>query len=207
MIELVVAFFLENWFELVGVISGLLCVLLLIRENRLTFPIGLVYAVVTTVVVVRANLYADALLNLYYVAMNAYGWYYWRLGGAERRNNEQLLVGRISKTLIWQLGLLLVIGSLLLGWSFNRYTDADLAYADSFTTVASFVAMWMTARKYLESWHLWFVIDVIQIALYVIKGFSTDAGLFLYAGLYAIYLGMAVAGYLAWKRHVDPAPT
>ena len=64
-VELFVAFFLENWFELVGVISGLLCVLLLIRENILTFPIGLVYAVVTTVVVVRANLYADALLNLY----------------------------------------------------------------------------------------------------------------------------------------------
>ena len=103
--ELFVGFFLENWFELVGVISGLLCVLLLIKENILTFPIGLLYAVVTTVVVVRANLYADALLNLYYVAMNAYGWYYLRLGGAERRNNERLLVARISKTLIWQLGL------------------------------------------------------------------------------------------------------
>ena len=62
-------------------------------------------------------------------------------------------------------------------------------------------------RKYLESWHLWFVIDVIQIVLYVIKGFSTDAGLFLYAGLYAVYLGMAVAGYLAWKGHVDAVPT
>lgn len=176
--------------------------LLLIRENILTFPIGLVYAVVTMVVVVRANLYADALLNLYYVVMNAYGWYYWRLGGAERRNREQLMVGRVSSGLTWRLAGILFGGSLLLGWGFDQYTDADLAYADSFTTVASFVAMWMTARKYLESWHLWFVIDVVQIILYASKGYSTDPGLFLYAGLYTVYLGMAVAGYLAWRRHL-----
>ena len=200
------SFFIENWFEVIGVASGLLCVLLLIRENILTFPIGLVYAVVTTVVVIRANLYADALLNLYYVVMNAYGWYYWRLGGAERRKHEQLTVGRIPSTLLWRLCWLLLICSLFLGWGFDQYTDADLAYADSFTTVASFVAMWMTARKYLESWHFWFVIDVVQIALYIIKGYSTDAGLFLYAGLYAVYLGMAVTGYLAWKRHLNLAP-
>ena len=196
------SFVIENWFEVIGVASGLLCVLLLIRENILTFPIGLVYAVVTTVVVVRANLYADALLNLYYVVMNAYGWYYWRLGGAERRNHEQLMVGRVSSGLTWRLAGILLSGSLLLGWGFDQYTDADLAYADSFTTVASFVAMWMTARKYLESWHLWFVIDVVQIILYASKGYSTDPGLFLYAGLYTVYLGMAVAGYLAWRRHL-----
>ena len=196
------SFLIDNWFEVIGVASGLLCVLLLIRENILTFPIGLVYAVVTTVVVVRANLYADALLNLYYVVMNAYGWYYWRLGGAERRNHEQLMVGRVSSGLTWRLAGILFSGSLLLGWGFDQYTDADLAYADSFTTVASFVAMWMTARKYLESWHLWFVIDVVQIMLYASKGDSTDPGLFLYAGLYTVYLGMAVAGYLAWRRHL-----
>ena len=74
-------FLIENWFEILGVASGLLCVLLLIRENVLNFPIGLIYALITTVVVTRANLYADALLNVYYVLMNAYGWYYWMRGG------------------------------------------------------------------------------------------------------------------------------
>ena len=74
-------FLIENWFEILGVASGLLCVLLLIRENVLNFPIGLIYALITTVVVTRANLYADALLNVYYVQNNAYGWYYWMRGG------------------------------------------------------------------------------------------------------------------------------
>ena len=143
-------FLIENWFEILGVASGLLCVLLLIRENVLNFPIGLIYALITTVVVTRANLYADALLNVYYVFMNAYGWYYWMRGGVERRRSDRLMVARVSTELFWRLGWITLVGSLLLGWGFDRFTDADFSYADSFTTVASFVAMWMTAKKYLE---------------------------------------------------------
>ena len=71
--------------EVLGLISGLLCVWLLIRENVLTFPIGLIYAVLTVVVVYNEKLYADVFLNIYYVGMNAYGWFFWLRGGGERR--------------------------------------------------------------------------------------------------------------------------
>ena len=74
-------FLFENWLEFTGVIAGLLCVWLLIEEHVLTFPIGMLYALVTVVVVARAMLYADVVLNLYYVLMNAYGYYYWVYGG------------------------------------------------------------------------------------------------------------------------------
>ena len=76
-------FLIENWFEILGVTSGLLCVLLLIRENVLNFPIGLIYALITTVVVTR-RIFMQLLLNIYYVVMNAYGWYYWMRGGLEQ---------------------------------------------------------------------------------------------------------------------------
>ena len=161
-------FLFENWLELTGVISGLLCVGLLIKEHVLTFPIGMLYAFVTVVVVARAMLYADVVLNLYYVLMNAYGWYYWVYGGSHLRE------------------------------------AADMAYVDSLTTVASFVAMWMSARKFLSSWVAWFLIDVVQIGLYVVKGMSTDSGLFLYAGLYGVYLLMAVWGWLQWRQRLAP---
>ena len=165
----------------------------MIRENVLTFPLGLLYALVTTVVVVQANLYADVVLNLYYVIMNAYGWYFWVYGGSSRRNQHQLVPGKLVKAQIPPLVLITLIGTAIMGWYFSTYTDAALPYPDSFTTVASFVAMWMSARKYIESWWLWFVVDIVQVVLYIEKG------IFPYALLYLVYLAMAVWGYRAWQ--------
>jgi nicotinamide mononucleotide transporter len=194
---------MENWLEAAGLVSGVLCVWLLIKEHILTFPIGMLYAVVTVIVVARALLYADVLLNLYYVLMNAYGWYYWLYGAQQLREEAgELLPQRITVNTVAALVLITAFGTVLMGYGFAKYTQADMAYADSLTTVASFVAMWMTARKYLSSWVAWFLIDIVQIALYVLKGFSSDPGLFFYAALYTVYLAMAVWGWLSWRRRL-----
>ena len=195
------AYIAANWLELIGLITGVLCVWLLIRENILTFPLGLIYAVVTVIVVARANLFADVILNLYYVVMNAYGWYFWLYGGSNRRESEVLLVSWVPRGQWLLLATVTVLGTVLMGWYFSTQTSADLPYPDSFTTVASFVAMWMSARKYLESWLLWFVIDVVQIGLYIIKGIEA------YAVLYLLYLGMAVFGWISWRKHMVSAPS
>ncbi len=163
----------------------------------------MVYAVVTVIVVAQALLYADVVLNLYYVLMNAYGWYYWLYGGQSLRPEKgELLPQRIDSMTVIGLVAVTAIGSLAMGYAFDQYTQSDLAYLDSLTTVASFVAMWMSARKYLSSWVAWFLIDVVQIGLYVMKGLSTDSGLFLYAGLYTFYLAMAVWGWLSWRQRL-----
>ena len=181
--------------EITGLVTGLACVWLLVRENVWTFPLGLAYAVVTVVVVASARLYADVLLNLYYVAMNAYGWYFWlRVDrGGRSAVSDTIAVSMAGANLILWLAVITLVGTAALGWFFSTYTNADLAYADSFTTVASFVGMWMSARKQLESWIVWFVIDVVQVVLYVIKGIEA------YAVLYAVYLVMAVWGYRQWR--------
>ena len=173
-------FLAANWLGMVGLVSGLLCVWLLIKENILTFPIGLLYAAITVVVMYQSRLYADTLLNAYYVVMNAYGWYFWLYGGKGRRSAEQLVVGTTDNQLRWILVVLTVVGFLAMGYYFDNFTDADLAYPDSFTTVASFIAMWMSARKYLESWFVWFIVNVITVILYVIKG-QQDPNLYFWA--------------------------
>ena len=190
------------WLEIIGTLSGLLCVWLLIKESVLTFPIGLLYALVTSVVVLEAQLYSDFVLNLYFVLMNGYGWYFWVRGPEERQVEGKLLVVNIpSKELGLAVGVIL-LGTLLVGFFFSAYTAADFAYWDSLTTVASFVAMWMTARKYLESWTLWFLIDALQIGLYAVKGFNGAPGLYFYSFLYAVYLWMAVLGWRSWSQNV-----
>ena len=186
--------------EVLGLISGLLCVWLLIRENVLTFPIGLIYAVLTVVVVYNEKLYADVFLNIYYVGMNAYGWFFWLRGGGERRVERHLQVGSVTQKQILWLASILVIGSAIMGYVLASFTDADLAYPDSFTTVASFIAMYLSARKYLESWYLWFIVDVVQVVLYLIKGIE------MYALLYFIYLVMAFFGWRAWRPSARGIP-
>ena len=89
------------------------------------------------------------------------------------------------------------MGVSVMGWFFDTQTNADLPYWDSTTTVLSFVAMWMTARKYVENWPVWLVVNVIATGMYLVKGIE------FYALLYAIYLGMAVMGWRAWRQTLD----
>ena len=195
-------FFETYWLEILGTLSGLVCVWLLIKESVLTFPIGLLYAVITSAVVMEARLYADLVLNVYFVLMNGYGWYFWVRGAEERQIKGKLLVASVPSNELRLAAVAMILGTLAVGYFFSAYTDADFAYWDSLTTVASFVAMWMTARKYLESWALWFFIDVLQIALYAVKGFSGSPGLYFYSFLYSVYLWMAVLGWRSWSQNI-----
>jgi nicotinamide mononucleotide transporter len=182
-----------KWLEFAGLVSGLVCVWLLIRENVWTFPIGLVYAFVSVAVFVQQRLYADVLLSAYYVLMNGYGWWYWLYGGS-RNVGDDLPPQNISRAALVSLSGLSVIGIAAMGWFFASQTDADLPYWDSATTVLSFVAMWMTARKFVENWIVWLIVDVLATAVYAYKGID------FYALLYAIYFGMAIMGWRAWRR-------
>jgi nicotinamide mononucleotide transporter len=89
---------------------------------------------------------------------------------------------------------LAVVGSLLLGWSFARFTDAALPYLDSALTAVSLVAQWMMTRKLLEHWLVWIAVDLVYVPMYVSRQ------LYPTAALYLVFLGLAVAGYLAWRR-------
>ncbi len=181
-----------EWLELTGLLSGLLCVWLLIRQNVWTFPIGLVYSVVSVAVFIEARLYADVLLSGYYVLMNAYGWYYWLYGGM-RNAADVLPVSRTPPRTAWVLSLVTAVAIGAMGWFFDTRTNADFPYWDSATTCMSFAAMWMTARKYIGNWVVWLVVDVIATAIYYVKGIH------FYAILYGVYLGMAIMGWRAWQ--------
>ena len=191
-----------NWLGLTGLVSGILCVWLLIRENILTFPIGLLYSVITVVVMLDNRLYADVLLNFYYVLMNAYGWWFWLRGDASRRGTGDALEIAWMPRTHWPI--VIAVGTIsigCMGWYLDNHTDADLAYPDSLTTILSFVAMWMSAKKYMDSWALWFVVNLISVGLYFIKA-QEDGQLYFYVALYAVYLWLAVVGWRTWQAQM-----
>ena len=200
-------YFISSPWELIGAASGLLCVWLIIRENIWNWPVGLAYALVSLLVFYKARLYSDLVLHVFYVFMNGYGWYYWLRGAGARSSGGRLVVARLRKRSASLLGVATVIGIVAMGWLFDYYTDADLAYWDSTTTVISFAAMWMAAHKYIENWIVWLVIDVLATGIYIFKG------IWPYAVLYGLYIPMAVWGWMAWLRSMsssmvkDPAPS
>lgn len=179
-------------YEATGLIFGLLAVIYLIKESILTWPFGIIYVLVSLVIFWNEKLYADFALHIFFLVLNAYGWWYWLYGKEKREKNLP-----VTKTPVRLLFILIgasLAGTFLTGYLLSMHTDASVPYWDSTTTVFSVTAMWLTARKKIENWYFWFFVDVVATGVYFYKD------IYFYAVLYLIYIGLAVSGYLAWNK-------
>ena len=179
-----------NWIELFAVIFGLIAVYLNTREIIWGWPIGIVGVVLSGILFYEVRLYSDLILHVIYVVLGFYGWYEWLYGG---REDSALQVTTLTPRTLLLLVALGGIGTVAIGYLFDRYTDANLAYWDAFTTSFSLVGQYMLAKKKLENWILWIVVDAVAAGIYVYKE------LYLLALLYFLYLGLATYGYYRWR--------
>lgn len=179
-----------TWAELLGFATGAVCVFFVVRQNILNWPIGIANVVLLGLVFLDGGLYADAALQIVYVALQAYGWWSWLYGGQDR---SRLVVARTpASEWVW----LLAAGAAataLITWMLGRWTDSTVPLWDALTTAISLMATYGQCRKRLESWWLWIAADLIYIPLYLYKQ------LYLTAGLYLIFLALCVAGLVAWR--------
>ena len=181
-----------NLLEATGLIFGLLAVYYLIKENILTWPAGIIYTFTSLVIFYEAKLYADLLLHVFFLFMNIYGWYYWVYG--KKKGESEVPVTTSSVKVLVSISLVSVVAIALLGYLLTDFTDASLPYWDSTTTILSLSGMWLTAKKKIENWYFWFIVDVLATGIYMYKG------IYFYGALYLVYIGMAVSGYLEWKK-------
>jgi len=179
-------------------VFGLLCVWFLIKQNILTWPMGIIYILISLVIFIRAKLYADFLLHIIYFALNIYGWYYWVKPANQLE--AQLPVTRSRSLSMAGLLILSAVGVYLSGRLLVAFTDASLPYWDSATSILSIGAMWLTVKKKIENWALWLVVDLLATGIYYYKG------IYFYSILYLVYTGMAIAGYISWRRSMSLAP-
>ena len=181
---------LDNPYEIIGTAFGLLSVWLTIRRSVWCWPTGLVNVVCFFVMFYEVKLYAELITYSVFFALGVYGWWKWSTGSA----HPELPVTRTPRRLVPILITVALIWAPLQGFWLHRYTDAALPYWDSSITVLSLLAQWMMARKYLENWILWIIVDVLGIGVYQSKG------LYATAGLYAVFLILATSGLVAWWR-------
>jgi nicotinamide mononucleotide transporter len=177
--------------ELFAAIVGAISVWLSVRQNILSWPTAIVNVVLYAIVFYQAKLYADMGLQVVYAGLSVYGWYEWLYGGEGR---TELHVTRTSPRLAILLAAIALSGAATLGTLLRHTTDAALPYMDSFLSSTSLVAQWMMTRKKLENWLVWIALDVLYVGMFIFKG------LYLTAGLYAVFLALAVRGYLDWRR-------
>jgi nicotinamide mononucleotide transporter len=180
-----------NPYEATAVAFGILSVWLIARQRVWGWPVGLVNVVLFIVVFRDARLYAAMGLQVVYVVLLLYGWRAWAWGG---EHHQALAVSRTPRRLVAPLLLAGAVGALALGTFLHRETDASLPFLDAILTAFSLVAQGMQARKWVENWLVWFVVDVVYVGMYLYKQ------LFLTAGLYAVFLGLAVMGWIEWRR-------
>jgi nicotinamide mononucleotide transporter len=183
--------------ELFAAIVGAVSVWLSVRQNILSWPTAIVNVILYVVVFYQAKLYADMGLQVVYAVLSIYGWYEWLYGGEGR---SELHVTRTGPGLAALLTLIALSGSVLLGTLLRHATDAALPYMDSFLSSTSLVAQWMMTRKKLENWLVWIAVDVLYVGMFIFKG------LYLTAGLYLVFLALAVKGYVDWRRSMRVAP-
>ena len=188
-----ITWLIENWIEVFGVISGLLFLYFEIKENYLMWPLGLITSALYFVIFFKSKFYADMSLQIYYVAISVYGWYFWTKGGQTDKKEDvpitKLNFRQSIMYLIISIVLFLIYAEILV-----EYTDSPLPYWDSFTTALSIVATFMLTRKIIEQWLVWIVVDAVSLGLYIYKGLYPTSILF------AVYTLLAVLGYIQWKK-------
>lgn len=137
------------------------------------------------------GLYADFTINIYYLAIAVYGYLTWNKKNADKK--PELPISHIPAKIALAIAAVWAAFWCLTAWVLSTFTDSTVVWLDSFTTSLSIVGMWMLARKFIEQWWIWFVVDAVYVYLYYYKG------IYFSGTLYAFYTVMAVFGYRRWK--------
>lgn len=177
--------------EAAASLLGLAYLLLAVRRNLLCWLCAFVSTSIYIALFVKASLYMQVLLNVFYLVMAVYGFIDWRRG---RTESGDVRIESWSVNRHVTVAVLVIIASALNGWALSRWTDSPAPYLDSFVTWGSIVTTWMVARRIIENWLYWIVVDAAAAWLYFSQGLLATTLLFI------IYLGIVVRGYFVWRR-------
>ncbi|WP_338592828.1 nicotinamide riboside transporter PnuC [Shewanella khirikhana] len=178
---------LSVW-EAVAVVLALAYLLLAMKRNRLCWAAAFASTAIYTVLFYEVALLMESALNVYYMAMAVYGYWLW-----QKEDADTLTVSSwpLSRHLL--IIALTTLASLGCGYLMANYTQASFPYLDAATTCFAVMTTYLVAKKVLENWLYWVVIDVVSIYLYLSKGLMMTSLLFV------LYVGLAVAGYFVWR--------
>jgi len=180
-----------NPLEIIAVILGIANVGLLVRRSIWNYPFGMAMVALYFVIFREARLYGEAGLQVFFFVVQGWGWWLWARAGGLARMVEVEWMGWPARIAALAL---VAVSSSVIGWAMATYTNAALPFADATIAGASVVAQVLLAMRRVENWALWVAIDVLSIGVYL------ERELYLTAGLYVVFLGLATAGLVQWAK-------
>ena len=181
-----------KYIEIIATVTGIIYLMYSILGDKKLWLYGLISSGLYVYICFVAGIYADMGINIYYVLVSIYGWIHWTV--YKETSTKEI---PYSKTkFIEAIYLLFVTIGLYIALVFilKRFTNSTVPYLDSFTTAASITATWMLARKMIEHWLIWIVVDAVSVGLYIYKDLYPTSFLF------AVYTILAISGYITWKK-------
>jgi len=186
-----------TWIEAIAVIMGIVSVWYSRKENILVFPTGIINTTLYIYLSLKGHLLGEASVNLYYTVMSVYGWYWW-----SRKKEDHVTIAlqitnsnatqRLRQVLVF-IGFYAILYFVLVFLKNNFAPDA-IPWADALASASAYTAMWLMAKKKVESWIWWIITNVTSIPLYFIKGYAFTSFQFI------VLLILAIAGLMTWHK-------
>ena len=184
----------QNWIEITAVVLAILYLVLAVKQNILCWVCGIISSVLYFFIMHSAGLYMEAYLQIFYVFMGFYGWSQWK---TKTSNTSDFVVNTWNKSQHLFATSMVLILSIISATILRFFTDAALPFLDALVTWGAVVATYMVAKKLLENWIYWLVIDSISIFLFISRG------LFPTAFLFGIYIIIIIYGYRSWSKKLQ----
>ena len=182
---------MDFYLEIISVVFGLAYLVFLIKEKIICWLFGVLGSLTSIGLFYRTGLYSESILYIYYVFIGVYGFVHWKKSA---KHNSDFLVTDYPLNIYLILLLTGEVMAFILAFIFDNYTNAKLPYLDAHTTVFSFIASYLEAKKKLASWKLWIVINAVTIVLYLNRDLNY------YTLLTFVYFVFSFVGYFQWKK-------
>ena len=183
-------FLTANWFEIVAATLAITYLILAMQQNILCWAAWIISSIMYLFVMFSAGLYMESGLQIFYIVMGIYGWIQWN--NRSSKNNLTVSTWPIINHIY--ILLILIVLVTFSGLILSNLTEAVSPYIDAFTTWGAIIATYMVAKKILENWYYWFVVDFVSVFLFLSRELYTTALLF------SIYIILVIFGFIAWRK-------
>lgn len=187
---------MSEYVEILGVIIGFIYLWLEYKASIYLWLTSIIMPAIYLFVYFGAGLYADVAINIYYLIIGVYGWMSWRYGISRKNGTEKydLKISHTSRRQWLRLLIAYIVIHFAISFTLINFTDTDVPWFNGLTSALSIIGMWMLAKKLIEQWFVWFVVDILSAVLYFYKGLEPTAL------LYSVYAIVAILGYKKWNK-------